>query len=114
MKNSIRCISSAVSLAAGLAIATTAFAGGYVQDLGEAADAGPGARTITIKPDTKWVNVTRDETVKFVDASSGKNFAWRFDTLAMKLDLAAVAPSEVLNGRHIAAYVAYSPNENND
>ncbi|HTD89202.1 MAG TPA: CzcE family metal-binding protein [Burkholderiales bacterium] len=105
MHYSTRSILSAVSLAASFTVASTAFAMGWSQDFGAPSDETSATRVITVNPDTRWVNVERDETVKIVNASNGKSFAWHFDTPAMVFDLAAVAPTDVLDGRHIQAYV---------
>ena len=82
------------------------------QDFGSPGQDGNFDRVITIAPDAKWVNVTRDETIKFVDATSGKSFVWRFDTLANVFDLGGIAPTGFLGGRHIDAYVGFNPRYN--
>ena len=82
------------------------------QDFGSQGQANGFDRVITISADAKWVNVTRDETVKFIDASSGKSFVWRFNTPAWMFDLSKVAPSGILSGRRIDAYIGNSWREN--
>jgi hypothetical protein len=65
-------------------------------------------RHITIKADTKWVNVDNGETVTFdVD---GKSFTWHFDTLHSEeaFSLSKIAP-EGLNTGMITVYVASNP-----
>lgn len=63
-------------------------------------------REIRIGPDAKWVNVTHDETVRFV-TSNGKSFTYRFDTgNAFAIELNKVAPAGVLGNQRITAYIA--------
>jgi hypothetical protein len=115
MKTSFRILRLAVALAGGAVIATAAEAAGTPLFVGDPGDEASVQRVITIKPDAKWVNVTEDETVKFVDAATGKSFVWHFDTgRATVFDLATVAPADVLGGHHLAAYVAQSRFDNDD
>ena len=115
MKSSIRILGLAIALSGGAFIGTAACAAGNPMFVGEPGDEASAERVITIKPDAKWVNVTEDETVKFVDAATGKSFVWRFDTgRPTVFDLAAVAPADVLGGHHLAAYVAQSRFDNDD
>src|SRR5260370_28766588 len=53
-------------------------------------------RTITITDETKWVNVTRYEVIRFV--SNARELAWYFDGVAQPLpfDLAQIAPAGVV------------------
>ena len=90
--------------------ASGASAAGYSldQDLGSPGNDNVYERMITISPNTKWVNVNRDETIKFVDASSGKSFVWNFKTPADRFDLSKVAPPGILSGRQIVAYLGPS------
>jgi hypothetical protein len=101
---------SAASLSAGAAFKTT--------DLfGEPARA-PAAeraiitavadRTITITDETKWVNVTHFEVVRFV--SNGREFAWYFNGVAQPrpFDLTQIAPAGFV-GHSVMVYV--SPSE---
>ena len=112
MKSSVRFLSSAASIAASLAIATTAFAVEWENDFGIPGDPDMVARNVTIKPNAQWVNVIRGETVKVIDEASGKSFVWKFDTAVNKFDLGAVAPAAgLLNGRRISAYVSDSAEE---
>ena len=96
-----------LGLVAALTLATSATQAAYTldQDLGSLAPDNVFNRVITISPNTKWVNVNRDESVKFVDATSGKSFVWQFNTPAQKFDLSKVAPSGILSGRQIDVYV---------
>ena len=96
-----------VGLLAALTLASGASAAGYSsdQDLGSLGSDNVFERVITISPNAKWVNVNRDETIKFIDASSGKSFVWSFNTRADRVDLSKVAPASILSGRRIDAYV---------
>ncbi len=72
-------------------------------------------RVITVKPDAKWVNVMSGETVKFVDATTGKSFVWRFDIPNLAtFDLAAVAPRGVLSHDRLTVYVAQNVRNTDD
>ena len=67
-----------------------------------------GSRTITITPDTRWVNVTGGDTVRFV--AGGRSFAWNFQvgpTVAV-FDLKQIAPPGTL-ARPVLVYVAPNP-----
>ena len=76
--------------------------------LGNPAPDAAATRTIVIGPDTKWVNVTGGDIVKFV--ADGKSFAWAFNvaTSVSRFDLARVAPPGVLD-RQIYVYLAPDP-----
>lgn len=69
-------------------------------------------KTVTIDADTKYVNVTDGETVKFVEGSD--QFTWTFNTLrgAGEMPLSAIAPAG-FNGRKVEVYVASNPIYNN-
>ncbi len=76
--------------------------------LGDPAPVEAASATIVIHPDTKWVNVTGGDIVRFdVD---GKSFAWAFNVAAgvSNFDLARVAPPGILT-RPLQAYVAPDP-----
>ena len=76
---------------------------------GSMAADGQAERTIPIRPDTRWVNVTRAETVRFVvgDGTAQKTFTWRFDTLPSRpFSLNVIAPQGVLGGQQVTVYVA--------
>ncbi|HKB74790.1 MAG TPA: CzcE family metal-binding protein [Burkholderiales bacterium] len=64
-------------------------------------------RTITITDETKWVNVTHFEVVRFV--SNGREFAWYFDGVAQPrpFDLAQIAPAGFV-GHSVTVYVSLS------
>ena len=64
-------------------------------------------RTVTLAPDTRWVNVAQGDTVRFVVGAA--EFGWRFDGPgARSFDLQSVAPAGVL-GRSVTVYVAAAP-----
>jgi hypothetical protein len=114
MKQSIRYGTAIFGLVAALGAAPAAFAVGSSQYVGDPGDPAMSDRTITIQPSTKWVNVVRGETVKFIDTASNKSFVWNFDTPTWAtFDLAQVAP-DALAGQHVIAYVAQNPEDNSD
>jgi hypothetical protein len=65
-------------------------------------------RTVTITADTRFVNVTSGETVRFIAGT--RSFTWNFQTGATidKFDLNLVAPPGMLT-RAITVYVAPNP-----
>src|SRR5205085_2410933 len=79
MKTAIRA-TAAAGLAAGLMIASSAFAIALpsTQDFGRAADGAFADRVIMLTPETQSVGVYRNQTVKFIDAASGRSATWRF------------------------------------
>jgi hypothetical protein len=108
MKASVRRGIVEIAGAAALSLVMIGSAAGYAidQDLGSPANESSSfAHEIDISRDTRWVNVDEGEVVKFVDASSGKSFYWRFDTLAGKVMLDRIAPAGFLAGQHVDAYV---------
>jgi hypothetical protein len=83
-------LSGLLAAAGAIAAPTTA------QLAGDAVPAEGAQRTITITPDTKWVNVEHDETVKF--ESQGQEFAFDFDgQFNRSYDLAALAPQGMVD-----------------
>lgn len=64
--------------------------------------------SIEIRPETKWVNVTGGETVRFVVGE--KAFGWAFSVPwgARPFDLQRIAPPGMLD-RPVTAYVAPDP-----
>ena len=74
--------------------------------LGDPISVSAATRTIVIAPDTKYVNVTGGETVKFLVGD--KSFAWRFDGPFSSFNLARIAPPSVLYHK-VVAYVAPNP-----
>ena len=75
---------------------------------GMATSAASADRHITIKPDTKWVNVNNGDTVEF--QINGKSFTWHFDTLHREeaFSLSKIAPEGVEVGM-VTVYVAPNP-----
>ena len=64
-------------------------------------------RTIVVNPDTRWVNVTRGEAIRFVVGNT--EFGWKFDgPNAQSFDLRQVAPPGVL-ARAVPVYVSGGP-----
>ena len=74
--------------------------------LGDPAPAAVADRTITITPDTKYVNVQGGQTVKF--DVGGKTFAWDFDGPVTSFDLTRIAPPDLLD-HTVTAYVSPNP-----
>ena len=63
-------------------------------------------RTIAIKPDTKFVNVTGGEVIRF--EVGARSFIWNFSGQRSSFDLARVAPPSLLDHK-VTAYVAPNP-----
>src|SRR5690349_3634203 len=101
----------AVTIGLAMAACTTPGAYNAATDFGTAGQENIYDRVITISPTTKWVNVNQDETIKFIDAESRRSFVWYFNTPAMKIDLEKVAPTGMLVGRHVEAYLGYGPRD---
>ena len=74
--------------------------------LGDPASPASASRTIAIYPDTRYVNVTGGEVVKFTVGD--KSFAWNFNGRPTSFDLNAVAPPGVMDHR-VKAYIAPNP-----
>ncbi|HWZ49296.1 MAG TPA: CzcE family metal-binding protein [Herbaspirillum sp.] len=81
---------------------------GAAADYGTGVAAGTNARQITISPQTKSVNVTNGETVKF--DVNGKTFAWNVNTFSndTEFDLAKIAPAGT-QVNDVRVYVAANP-----
>jgi hypothetical protein len=73
-----------------------------------AADQPAVQRTVTITPDTQFVNVTSGETVRFVLGT--RSFAWSFQSgpTVSKFDLNLIAPPGML-AHPVTVYVAANP-----
>lgn len=76
--------------------------------LGNPAPPAAATKTIVIQSNTKWVNVTGGDTVKFI--AGDKTFAWAFNVASnvRSFDLNRVAPPGMLDHR-IVAYIAPDP-----
>jgi hypothetical protein len=76
--------------------------------LGDPASPTAATRTIVIKPDTRWVNVTGGETVRFVVGD--KTFSWTFNVArnVLSFDLRRIAPPGILD-HPVKVYVAPDP-----
>jgi hypothetical protein len=77
--------------------------------LGDAAPDSTQARTVTITPDTRSVDVDFGETVVF--RTSDSRFAWRFYTPARSFDLNQIAPAGAL-AQTVRVYVGPDLNNN--
>lgn len=76
--------------------------------IGDPAPVSAATQTIVIQPDTRWVNVTGGDIVKFV--ANGKEFAWSFNVGSgtSVFELNRVAPPGTLDHK-VTAYVAPDP-----
>jgi hypothetical protein len=110
MKSTMRSVLSVVGMATGLATFTAASAVSYPQEfLGYPGEETTNTRVVTIYPNNPkgpWVNVRQNETVKFVNASTGASFVWRFYTPAMALEVSDIATPGFMDGRHTEVYVS--------
>ena len=73
---------------------------------GSAATLSMVTRTIVIRPDASYVNVTGGEVIRFQVGS--KSFVWAFNGPRSSFDLGLIAPPNLL-GRKVTAYVAPDP-----
>jgi hypothetical protein len=107
MTGTIRGRTAAIVVAAALTMASATAIAGYSieQDLGSPSQTGFSARVIKIGSETRWANVENNELIRFVDLATGQSFVWRFDTLAMLVELRRVAPSGFAGGRRVDVYV---------
>ena len=84
-------------------------------DFGSQVQGSAASRTITIMDSTRYVNVDRFETVRFVirDATGRESgFAWHFNTFGGRVfQLSEIAPAGFLGERDIRVYVARQPPE---
>lgn len=95
-----------ISLSLAAAALVTTFAAHASDDLlGDVVSPDEATRTVVVTADTQYVNVTKGETVKFVE--NGQTFAVHFDGVRQAFDLNALAPSGTLDHR-VMAYVAPS------
>lgn len=76
--------------------------------LGDPAPPAAATKTIVIRPDTRWINVTGGDIVRFVVGD--KSFGWAFNvgTGVNLFNLNRVAPPGMLDHR-VDAYVAPDP-----
>lgn len=76
--------------------------------LGDPAPVSGATKTIVITPETKYVNVTGGDIVKFVVGD--KSFAWNFDGMEepAPFDLNLAAPAGILDHK-VMVYVAPNP-----
>ena len=81
---------------------------GAASDFGAPAANSAATRTVTVKPSTRYINVTDGETVRF--AIDGKQFSWHFSSWpsAQQIDLDKLAPKDTL-ASGVTVYVARNP-----
>lgn len=79
--------------------------------LGDPAPASAAGQTIVVGPDTRHVNVTEGDIVRFVVGE--KSFTWNFNVAkgTASFDLNAVAPAGLLQ-KQVRAYIAPKPRFN--
>jgi Heavy-metal resistance protein CzcE len=79
--------------------------------VGESVSPTAASRTIVINDNTKWVNVTHGDVVKFV--ANGQEFAFAFDGQPFEsIDLAQIAPSGAL-AHTVQVYIAPTESDYN-
>jgi hypothetical protein len=107
MKSTLLCTAIAAALLASGCM-TPVGAPSYLSWLGVPAPESAAMRSIVIAPDTRWVNVTGGETIRFLVGD--KSFAWYFNgpETASPFDMRRIAPQGVLD-RQVLAYVAPNP-----
>jgi hypothetical protein len=101
---------SAVAAAIAVAVSSPARADHAAANpnYGTPVHAGQADREIRISSGTRWANVMRNETVRFVVANPAgeKSFIWKFDTLGLPVfDLNQVAPEGTLGSQRVTVYV---------
>jgi len=112
-RNAIRRIAIAGAVAA-IVLSGSALAEpvGLETLLGEPAAADtPVDKVITIEPGTRWVNVTQDDTVKFIvhgNSGAEKSFTWHFASPRFAVDLSQIAPQGMID-HSVLAYLAHDP-----
>jgi photosystem II stability/assembly factor-like uncharacterized protein len=101
-------VSAVVALALALPALSSMAAETPRELLGDPAPDASAERTVSITPETKYVNVQGGQIVKF--DVGGKTFTWDFDTAetVMSFDLNRVAPDGLLD-HAITAYVSPNP-----
>jgi hypothetical protein len=91
MKSFIRNAITAMSVAAALTAATTAYS----------AD----DEVVKITPATKTVGVYLGDNVTFIDEKTGQSFTQTFNAAEAGVDLNQFAPDGALAGQHVSLYV---------
>jgi hypothetical protein len=85
---------------------TEGYAGRLFEDLCERSAGAAITRTIVVRPDTRYVNVTGGEVIRF--QVGDRSFVWSFNGTRTSFDLARVAPPSTLDHK-VTAYVAPNP-----
>jgi len=68
-------------------------------------------RVISIQPNTRYVNASGEEIIKFIDSTTGRSFVWNFNTTAFTVNLSKIAPAGAFAGRNLVIYLAPSSRE---
>lgn len=97
-----------IAATSAVAILSSCASDGRADLLGDAATGTDASRTISIGPNTAYVNVTDGDIVKFI--VDDKIFVWNFDgpSNISEIDLNKVAPPGRLN-RVVKAYIDRNP-----
>src|SRR5882724_1456445 len=106
MENHMKPLFRSIAVLTLSAASLSAFASLKPSDLfGERVQAPSLDRTITITDQTKWVNVTHFEVIRFV--SNGREFDWYFNGVAQPrpFDLNQIAPAGFI-GHSVMVYVS--------
>jgi hypothetical protein len=103
LENVMKTLVKAVAVLALSAASLSAFALTNADRYGETASPATAERTIVIGPNTRSVNVSHGEVVKFV--ANGQEFAWDFDGVPQSFDLKKVAPQGALD-HDVRVYIA--------
>jgi hypothetical protein len=110
--NTTRTLIAAFALAAGTAVSMApAQAMNHppkLADIGTAVATGSANRTIVVDAQTRWINVTNGETVRF--DVNGRQFTFAFDAWnnINSVDLSAIAPGDVM-APMVRVYIAPNP-----
>jgi len=107
-RTTIALVFASISSSALLASAHAAPPSGSAADFGIQVADNASMRAIAINANTKWVNVTNGETVRF--NVNGQSFSWHFDTYhdETSFHLAKIAPAGVMVG-DVRVFVAANP-----
>ena len=90
------------------AASLSAFALDDADRYGTPANPAAAKRTIVVGPNTRHVNVTRDEIVKLV--VNGREFAWHFDGTLSSFKLSAIDSRDAV-ARNVTVYVSISESQ---
>ncbi|WP_424193702.1 CzcE family metal-binding protein [Ampullimonas aquatilis] len=81
--------------------------------LGSRIDGAVVDREIQIDKNTHWVNVQKNERIRFVNADTGKSFQWQFDTLDHPIIVLKNILPAATDNMNVKVFVGTSPDEVN-